>query len=45
MIYDVIYFLLDLIEKLVFFNKKFEGFMISLITLVRFVLAALFVVI
>ena len=45
MIYDVIYLLLDLIEKLVFFNKKFEGFMISLITLVRFVLAALFVVI
>ena len=45
MIYDVIYLLLDLIEKLVFFNKKFEGFMISLITLVRFVLAALIVVI
>ena len=45
MIYDVIYLLLDLIEKLVLFNKKFEGFMISLITLVRFVLAALFVVI
>ena len=45
MIYDVIYLLLDLIEKLVFFNKKFEGFMILLITRVRFVLAALFVVI
>ena len=31
MIYDVIYVLLVLIEKLAFFNKQLQGFIISLI--------------
>ena len=30
MIYDVIYSLLVLIEELKFFNKKFQGFIMSL---------------